>query len=115
MSSQGSTEMASSGTGTNKGGSWPTRQDPFARHGKDPVESSVKDALREANHLEELALGQRAKARSLALAGALQSRFGGGEQQQLADTVGNETNVAAGAAVDHRPSFGRPFGRRDWD
>jgi hypothetical protein len=36
------------------------------------VESSVKEALREANHLEELALAQRAKARNIALAGALQ-------------------------------------------
>ena len=39
------------------------------------VESSVSEALREANHLEELALAQRAKARSLALAGALQNGY----------------------------------------
>ena len=43
------------------------------------VESSVKEALREANHLEELALAQRAKARNIALAGALSlSSRGGG-------------------------------------
>ena len=48
------------------------------------VESSVKEALREANHLEELALAQRAKARNIALAGALQltSRGSGGAPSQ---------------------------------
>lgn len=48
------------------------------------VESSVKEALREANHLEELALAQRAKARNIALAGALQltSRTSGAAPSQ---------------------------------
>lgn len=108
------------------------RQDPFVGYGNDPVESSVKDALREANHLEELALAQRAKARSLALAGALQSRFGGveggppspknsGNQEQPsrdADKVilpggGGMSNDETTTVGDSRPSFGRPFGRKD--
>jgi len=42
------------------------------------LDSSWMYALREANHFEELALAQRAKARSLAMAGAL-SRFGGSD------------------------------------
>jgi hypothetical protein len=48
------------------------------------VESSVKEALREANHLEELAMAQRAKARNIALAGALQltSRASGAQPPQ---------------------------------
>ncbi|KAL3782923.1 hypothetical protein HJC23_004902 [Cyclotella cryptica] len=43
----------------------------------DPVTVSVTEALREANHLEELALASRARARNIALAGALevQSRY----------------------------------------
>jgi len=108
------------------------RQDPFARYGNDPVESSVKDALREANHLEELALAQRAKARSLALAGALQSRFGevgsgpqspensmNQQQQQvtgdmkMAPQGGFSSSNGSAFVGDNRPSFGRPFGRKD--
>ncbi|KAL7537017.1 hypothetical protein ACHAWF_005632 [Thalassiosira exigua] len=115
------------------------------------VESSVKEHLREANQLEELALAKRAKARSLALAGALQSRFCGVPPTQgpgagmppgmpqgaheespaaVASTsvsgvggrgkdpsfqspggVDQEGGLAAGG--DRRPSFGRPFGRKD--
>jgi hypothetical protein len=43
----------------------------------DPITVSVTEALREASHLEELALVSRARARNLALAGALevQSRY----------------------------------------
>lgn len=127
LSSQNSVGMASTGKGP--------RQDPFARYGNDPVESSVKDALREANHLEELALAQRAKARSLALAGALQSRFGGvgcvplspnnpveDQQQQMSGNIKTLSSPTAGGCSpsndsaslgDSRPSFGRPFGRKD--
>lgn len=124
LSSQGSVGRTSLGKGP--------RQDPFARYGNDPVESSVKDALREANHLEELALAQRAKARSLALAGALQSRFGGGggvpqspkntmdqHQQQLSSNMkltspgGCSPSNESAVVGDSRPSFGRPFGRKD--
>lgn len=116
-------------------------KDSFAsRYGNDhnPVESSVKDALREANHLEELALAQRAKARSLALAGALQSRFGGvggapmggvplspsnNMEQQLPGDAKAGTSPPSGAQHplnndsgtigDNCASFGRPFGRKD--
>lgn len=44
---------------------------------RDPIAVSVTEALREANHLEELALASRARARNLALVGALevQSRY----------------------------------------
>jgi len=126
LSSQGALGRTSLGKGP--------RQDPFARYGNDPVESSVKDALREANHLEELALAQRAKARSLALAGALQSRFGGvggvpqspkntmDQQQQqsgnmeivMSPVAGGCSQTNENATVsDIRPSFGRPFGRKD--
>jgi hypothetical protein len=41
---------------------------------EDPVEASVQKALREANHLEEMALAQRTKAQQLALAGAVQAQ-----------------------------------------
>lgn len=121
-------ERSSSGSDSSKE-TPPPSQDPFATYENAPVESSVKDALRVANHLEELALAQRAKARSLALAGALQSRFGEGEQQQqqttpklkdqqqkmpqLTDSIGKETSLTTGAAAGSRPSFGRPFGRKD--
>ncbi|KAL7519165.1 hypothetical protein ACHAWX_003959 [Stephanocyclus meneghinianus] len=44
---------------------------------RDPIAVSVTEALREANHLEELALASRARARNIALVGALevQSRY----------------------------------------
>ena len=73
-------QQHSQGVGPGAGSS----QDPFSV--LDPT--SVSDALREANQLEEMAMAKRAKARSLALAGALQQRFGmvggagAGEQPQ---------------------------------
>jgi hypothetical protein len=64
----------SSGDSFNVGG---TGNNTFDQSSLD-LNSSWMYALREANHIEELALAQRAKARSLAMAGAL-SRFGGSD------------------------------------
>lgn len=117
-----------------------------------PVEASVKDALREAQHLEELALAQRAKARSLALSGALHTHFGAPQmptaravaeapqpmkardlppapaaapqrtwkppQAPVPQTNGSKPGRSSSGGDDAvtgdgRPSFGRPFGRKD--
>lgn len=107
--------------------------DPYATLAQDMGPSSVTDALREANHLEELAAAQRAKARSLALAGALH-RYGlpeggggpggGGRGPSPAGGGGpggggpgggppSSSVEGAAAAAAERSSFGRPFGRRD--
>lgn len=70
------------------------------------VESSVKEALREANHLEELALAQRAKARNIALAGALQLTSRGAAPPQAPqapapaeDDKGKPSEAATAAAA----------------
>jgi hypothetical protein len=89
------------------------RQDPFSSAAFSHEQigpNSVSDALREASHLEELALAQRAKARSLALAGALQQRFG---MSDSSSSDGRNMRGGETGGAGDRPSFGRPFGRRD--
>ena len=72
------------------------------------VESSVKEALREANHLEELALAQRAKARNIALAGALKMRMGAGLPDEGAAAGGNgaQAGEADGKAEEGASGLG---------
>jgi len=98
-------------------------QDLLSSCGNDAVESSVKNALREAKHLEDLALAQRAKARSLALAGALKNQHGVAESAPQAPEVPDapaekqpqeqfeRREQAPSPVADSRPSIGRPFGR----
>lgn len=77
------------------------------------VESSVKEALREANHLEKLALAQRAKARNIALAGALKlklsSRMGDGTPSGVPNEDGQGSNEGEGQLKEGvlGPQFGQ--------
>jgi len=105
-------------------------EDPFVGYRNDHVKSSVTDALCEAIYLEEL-VARRAKAQSLALAGALHSRLGSLEampessknaldqfSHQLLEKKERDmsSEVPKNEAVnvgDSRPSFGRPFGRKE--
>ena len=93
--------------------------DPFSGYAN-TMSTSVSDALREANELEEMALVKRAKARSLALAGALHQRFDLTQPKNGSDLQGQQQVNSGGiglggevGAAGDRPSFGRPFGKRD--
>jgi hypothetical protein len=77
------------------------------------VESSVKEALREANHLEKLALAQRAKARNIALAGALKlklsSRMGSSTPSLAAKEGGQASNESEDQVTEG--ALGSQFGQ----